>query len=419
MNDNLFGVVIDPGHGGVDGGATYNNQLEKDYTLKISKYMYDRFRELGVPVSLTRDTDVTLNPSDRVDKILDAFGNRSDVVVVSNHLNAGGGTGAEVIYALRNSPELASSVLKNIGLIGQSTRRSYQRTLPSNPNRDYYFIHRDTGNTEPIIVEYGFIDDTPSNVQFLNNNYKELAEAVIKSILEYKDIPYIPPVDLNEPDSNVGITYIVKKGDTLYSISNRYNISVDELKRINNLTSNTLSIGQMLKLSDVVQDDSNNQLNNTYTVKSGDTLYKIATQNNTTVDILKELNNLSSNTLSIGQVLKLPSTEIIEIPTTTITYTIKLGDTLYSIAKKYDTTVDKIKQLNNLTSNTLSIGQQLQIPTTSFIETPTTTVTYTVIPGDTLYSIARKFNTTVNNIKSLNNLSNNLLVVGQQLLISP
>ena len=419
MNDNLFGVVIDPGHGGVDGGATYNNQLEKDYTLKISKYMYDRFRELGVPVVLTRDTDVTLNPSDRVNRILGAYGNRDDVVVVSNHLNAGGGTGAEVIYALRNSPELASSVLKNIGLTGQSTRRAYQRTLPSNPNRDYYFIHRDTGNTEPIIVEYGFIDDTPSNVQFLNNNYKELAEAVIKSILEYKDIPYIPPVDLNEPDSNVGITYIVKKGDTLYSIANRYNISVDELKRINNLTSNTLSIGQMLKLSDVVQDDSNNQLNNTYTVKSGDTLYKIATQNNTTVDILKELNNLSSNTLSIGQVLKLPSTEIIEIPSTTITYTIKLGDTLYSIAKKYDTTVDKIKQLNNLTSNTLSIGQQLQIPTTSFIETPTTTVTYTVVPGDTLYSIARKFNTTVNNTKSLNNLSNNLLVVGQQLLISP
>ena len=419
MNDNLFGVVIDPGHGGVDGGATYNNQLEKDYTLKISKYMYDRFRELGVPVVLTRDTDVTLNPSDRVNRILGAYGNRDDVVVVSNHLNAGGGTGAEVIYALRNSPELASSVLKNIGLTGQSTRRAYQRTLPSNPSRDYYFIHRDTGNTEPIIVEYGFIDDTPSNVQFLNNNYKELAEAVIKSILEYKDIPYIPPVDLNEPDSNVGITYIVKKGDTLYSISNRYNISVDELKKINNLTSNTLSIGQMLKLSDVVQDDSNNQLNNTYTVKSGDTLYKIATQNNTTVDILKELNNLSSNTLSIGQVLKLPSTEIIEIPSTTITYTIKLGDTLYSIAKKYDTTVDKIKQLNNLTSNTLSIGQQLQIPTTSFIETPTTTVMYTVVPGDTLYSIARKFNTTVNNIKDLNNLSNNLLVVGQQLLISP
>ena len=145
--------------------------LEKDYTLLISKYMYDRFRELGIPVTLTRDSDVTLSPSERTQRILNAYGNNPNVVVISNHLNAGGGTGAEVIYALRNSPELASSVLKNIGLTGQSTRRAYQRTLPSNPGKDYYFIHRDTGNTEPIIVEYGFIDDIPSNVQFLNNNY--------------------------------------------------------------------------------------------------------------------------------------------------------------------------------------------------------------------------------------------------------
>ena len=140
-------------------------------------------------------------------------------------------------------------------------------------------------------------------------------------------------------------------------------------------------------------------------------------QNNTTVDILKKLNNLTSNTLTIGQVLELPSTEIIEIPTTTTTYTVTSGDTLYSIAKKYNTTVDKIKQQNNLSTNTLSIGQKLEIPTSEFIEVPTTTTTYTVVPGDTLYSIARQYNTTVNNIKTLNNLTNNLLVVGQELLI--
>lgn len=108
-----------------------------------------------------------------------------------------------------------------------------------------------------------------------------------------------------------------------------------------------------------------------------------------------------------------------EIPTTLTTYIIKSGDTLYSIAKKYDTTVDKLKQQNNLTTNTLTIGQQLQIPTTEFVETPTTTITYTVVPGDTLYSIARTYNTTVNNIKQQNNLETNLLTVGQQLLISP
>lgn len=293
-------------------------------------------------------------------------------------------------------------------------RRTYQRTLPSNPSKDYYFIHRDTGKTEPVIVEYGFIDDTPANTQFLNNNYKELAEAVIKSILEYKNILYTPPKDINQQNNQLTnqTTYTVKKGDTLYAISKKYNTTVENLKKLNNLSTNNLSVGQTLNLIAPT-------INNTYTVKAGDTLYRIATQNNTTVDILKQLNNLTTNTLTVGQVLLLPQTEIIEIPSTPTTYTVKSGDTLYGIAKKYNTTVENIKQLNELTTNTLSINQQLKIPTSEFIETPTTTITYTVVPGDTLYSIARTYNTTVNNIKTLNNLSANLLTVGQQLLISP
>lgn len=57
----------------------------------ISKYMYDRFKELGIPVALTRDSDKTLAPNERTNLVLDAFGNNPNVVVVSNHLNAGGG----------------------------------------------------------------------------------------------------------------------------------------------------------------------------------------------------------------------------------------------------------------------------------------------------------------------------------------
>ena len=182
------------------------------------------------------------------------------------------------------------------------------------------------------------------------------------------------------------------------------------LKQLNNLTTNNLTIGKILKIP--------SSTSNYYTVKKGDTLYSIATKNNTTVDLIKELNDLNTNILSIGQILKLPSTEIIEIPET-ITYTVKKGDTLYSIAKTYDTTVDAIKELNNLTSNTLSINTTLQIPTSKIIETPTTTKTHIVEPGDTLYSLARKYNTTVDNIKRLNNLQTNLLTVGQQILISP
>lgn len=96
MNNQLTGVVIDPGHGGTDSGATGSNQYEKDYTLKISKYMYDRLRELGIPVYITRDSDSTLTPTERVNRVINAFGNDPNVIVISNHLNAGGADGQSV-----------------------------------------------------------------------------------------------------------------------------------------------------------------------------------------------------------------------------------------------------------------------------------------------------------------------------------
>ena len=362
--------------------------------------MYDRLKELGVPVAITRDTDETLTPTDRVNKILNAYGNDPNVIVISNHLNSGGGSGAEVIYALRNKDTLAKSILDNIKKTGQSTRRIYQRRLPSDTSKDYYFIHRNTGNTEPLIIEYGFIDDK-NNIDFLNKNYKELAEAVIKAILNYKGIPYIPP-ETNQSNSS----YNVRKGDTLYSIASKYNTTIDEIKRLNNLTSNQLSIGQILKLPTI-------DLTDTYIVKKGDTLYSIANKYNTTVDELKQLNNLSTNTLSIGQTLLIPSREIIEdIMTDNEFYIVKSGDTIYSIARNYNTTIDEIKSLNNLTSNLVSVGQTLKIPTQKI------TTTYIIEKGDTLYSISNKFNTTVEKLKQLNNLTSNNLTIGQELLIT-
>ncbi|MFV0250286.1 MAG: N-acetylmuramoyl-L-alanine amidase [Bacilli bacterium] len=92
---NLY-VVVDAGHGGEDPGANGNGIIEKDLTLDISKYMYDRFKSLGVPVSLTRSSDETVDPTERVNRILNAFGDNSNVVVVSNHINAGGANGQNV-----------------------------------------------------------------------------------------------------------------------------------------------------------------------------------------------------------------------------------------------------------------------------------------------------------------------------------
>ena len=89
-NDSIKGIVIDAGHGGEDPGASGNGIIEKDLTLDISNYMYDRFKSLGIPVKLTRTTDETLNPTQRVNRVLDAYGNSDDVLVLSNHINAGG-----------------------------------------------------------------------------------------------------------------------------------------------------------------------------------------------------------------------------------------------------------------------------------------------------------------------------------------
>lgn len=395
MNKNFSGVIIDAGHGGVDSGARGSDMLEKDYNLLISKYMYDRFRELGVPVYLTRDSDVTLEPKNRTNRILSFFGNDPNALVISNHLNAGGGTGAEVIYALRNDSKLANSILNNIGNTGQSTRRVYQRRLPFDSTKDYYYILRDTGKTEPLIVEYGFIDND-KDLTFLKDNYKNLAEAVIKAVLEYKNIPY------KEPDKTITDTYIVVKGDTLYSIAKNLDTTVEELKKLNSINNNMLTIGQMLKVPVKIVDVGDTDI---YQVKEGDTLYSIANKYNISVNELKAINELDSDILSIGQILNVPSgLSLVN------TYIVTKGDTLYSVAKKFDTTIDEIKKLNNLDNNMLSVGQKLLIPI--YEDT-----TYVVTNGDTLYSIARKFNTTVDEIKRLNNLSNNSINPGQILIV--
>ncbi len=207
-------------------------------------------------------------------------------------------------------------------------------------------------------------------------------------------------------DKNV---YTVKSGDSLWAIAKRYGITVDELKRANNLTSNTLSIGQKLTIpsKETVTPSQDYTL---YTVKSGDNLYSIARRYGLTMNELMEYNNLGTTLLSIGQVLKIPTKQTITPSETT--YVVKSGDSLYSIARKYNTTVNDLMKYNNLTSNLLSIGQTLKIPTSE-----STITSYTVKSGDTLYSIARKYNTTVDEIKRKNNLTSNTLSIGQTLII--
>lgn len=395
MND--YKIVIDPGHGGIDSGANGNGIIEKDLTLKISEYIYNRLKELKIPVAITRTTDETLNPTDRVNRILSFFGNNPNVIVVSNHINAGGGDGAEVIYALRNNDTLAKSILGSLEQTGQNVRGVYQRRLPSDPSKDYYFIHRNTGITEPVIIEYGFLDSKLDDVNQLKNNYEQLAEATVKALANYIGIDY------TLPNTNLENTYIVKSGDSLWSIAKKYGVTVNEIKQANNLSSNLLKIGQQLIIP---KEEIIEEQNSTYIVKPGDTLYKIANTYNTSVAELKNKNNLTNNTLSIGQILIIPN----EIENEQNEYVVQPGDTLYKIANEFGITQQELMDINNLTSNLLSIGQILKIPNKKQI-------IYIVKPKDTLYKIANTYNTTVDDIKNKNNLTSNSLSIGQQLII--
>lgn len=235
--------------------------------------------------------------------------------------------------------------------------------------------------------------------------------------------------------------YTVKRGDTLYKIATKYNTTPQKIIDLNYLKSTNIVPGQVLRIPETYTKEEDMYLPNytNYIVKRGDTLYSIARANNISVDTLIKDNSITNNTISVGQILKIrtPNNEenVIEecigpdytppdtnaTPVLT-TYMVKSGDNLYAIAKRYNTTASAIMLLNNLPNTNLAIGQKLKIPAQSSItttkpSTPTSGTTYTVKSGDNLYSIARKFNTTVDAIKRKNNLTSNNLSIGQKLII--
>lgn len=380
--------------------------------------MYKRLQELGIPSTIVRNTDETLERKERINRIMNAYGNSPDVIMISNHINAGGGEGTEIVYALRNNPTLAEMALDNIGAAGQIERKVYQRRLPENPNKDYYFIIRDTGNLESLLVEYGFIDNA-NDASKLQNNLTDYVEGVVKAIADYANIPYIPPTT-----DIVEVYYTVKRGDTLYSIASQFSTTVQKLKSLNNLTSNNLQIGQVLLVTEKTYPDVS-----TYTVEKGDTLYGIANKFSTTVQDIKKINNLTTNTLLPGQQIYIPtpSTPTPTQPTNPpvpqepetpyLIYTIQRGDSLWKISQKYDIPVNDIIAFNNLSSVNLQIGDELRIPITHQEDNTSNQFSYTVKKGDTLWSIAKQFNASVDSIKTTNNLASNLLTLGQTLII--
>ncbi len=250
--------------------------------------------------------------------------------------------------------------------------------------------------------------------------------------------------------------HTVQSGDTLWGISRQYQISVDDIRTINNMADGSLSLGQRLQVSK----DSPSYGGNTaaasspnttvYTVQAGDSLWRIATKFNISTDELKALNGLTSNALSLGQQLKVSSgggytapvvTPTIQTHSPTVvkapvftprpSYVVQAGDSMWRVSQKVGVAVNDLKSINNLDSNILRIGQMLYLEDkpevasqAAPVQNPQPTqaapkiIYHTVASGDSLYRIAMAYSVDVQDIKESNGLSSNALSLGQRLIIT-
>lgn len=235
--------------------------------------------------------------------------------------------------------------------------------------------------------ELGTVQPSPENFQnsiqtYITNNMSDIKVKTIKIMLGTLMVASFTMIGgkvLAAPIETSGVkagekdkrsSYVVQAGDTLYGIAKRFSMTVEQLKQINNLTSDVIKVGQQLivpgSISPSTQGTPVQMQTTIYTVMAGDTLYSIAKKVNASVDQIKEINMLTTDFLKVGQKLKVPgpssaSSQDASAQTQTANYAVNAGDTLYSIAKKLNTTVNEIKQANYLTSDAITIGQILKV----------------------------------------------------------
>ncbi len=175
-------------------------------------------------------------------------------------------------------------------------------------------------------------------------------------------------------------TYTVQSGDTLFSIARSFGLSVSDLAFANGITNpDRILAGQVLNIpgeDDDTGDSTGGGTASSYTVVAGDTLFSLARRFGTTVDAFVAANDLeNANQISVGQVLTVPSSSTGSpgIGGPTGTYTVSTGDTLSNIALRFNVTVAQLVAANNLTNpNLIFIGQELTIPGGTGAETGTT-----------------------------------------------
>lgn len=258
--------------------------------------------------------------------------------------------------------------------------------------------------------------------------------------------------------ANADTVHHVAKNDTVWALSNKYGVSIKSIEQLNNIDPNTnmIYVGQDLKISnnDSKASDNNNKDTHSYVVKSGDSLWAIARQYNTTVDHLRELNGLSSSTIYVGQSLKLDGQAVAKT-TTTKTTTQKASSSVASSASSASSQQATVKSSSAVSSSSVSQAPVASSSASSVVSSSSSSeasnvassavasssssvassssseasssqqaviaanhTTYTVQSGDSLYTIAQAYGVSVESLREANPSVSTALIAGQKLIIN-
>lgn len=397
--------------------------------------------ELFIPVSnKDGNNNYVVKSGDTVSEIAEKFGVKTNELKSANNLkNNNLQIGQSLYIPLQNESHEKVEVSKEVIEV-QSVKQETEASIEVTQEVSNTYIVNKGDTLGEIAERHNVKTSELKNANNLKSHNLQIGQKLTIPSKEVattrpnknKETTQVKSSDSSKNTSNAEMTvsnvYIIMKGDTIYDLSSKFNISKDNLKKWNGLDNNNLSIGQKLYLTPnkeaaVAKAKSQPKPNytGTYKVKSGDTLGHIAVKHGISVSKLKAANDLQNNNLSVGKVLKVPSTQKSDstvAKNVSSKYTVKKGDTLGGIANRHGISVAKIKQANSLNNNNIRVGQVLRIP--GIHEEPVEKLTgskYTVVRGDTLSQIAARYAVSVKDLRKANSLKSNYLYAGMKLVI--
>lgn len=319
-----YKIIIDASHGGDDIGSLLFNIPEKNISLELSKYMYQKFKRLNIPVSLVREKDETISPYDRLKRIEELYGDHKYVIVISNHIYTQ--KEYEIIYGIHHTSDLSNKIASFLLNNGEQVK-CHTKRLGFNAHLDYYPIHRNVANMKVIRISHPFVQN--------RSDLDKGVDQIVNAVYEYIG---------GKIDNDL---YEVVKGDTMWSVAKKFNLGVEELKSLNGFADNLLRTGDKIKVS-------SNEKEIYYTVGRGENLYQISKKFNIDLEKIMQYNCKKSNLIQMGEIIRIPSKD-------GISHTIQKGENLYQLSKKYQTSVQNLMKKNGLKDSKVEIGSIIAI----------------------------------------------------------